>query len=66
MKTTKMLAWGSMLTTVGAVGIILSLILDWSFSSRIVPFVIGFAFGLPAGVGTALCIIGLLRRRQAS
>ncbi|MBU1049136.1 hypothetical protein KKG90_03825 [Candidatus Bipolaricaulota bacterium] len=66
MNTTKMLAWGSMLATIGALGIILLLMLDWFFSSRVAPFVIGFCFGLPAGVGSALCILGLVRRRNAS
>lgn len=64
MNTNKMLAWGSALATLGGLGIILLLILDWSSLSRAWSFAVGFGFGLPAGVGTALAIFGLLARRR--
>ena len=57
------LALGSALATIGALGIVLSLLLDWSEATSPWGFLIGFAVGVCCGLGATLAIAGLIERR---
>jgi len=60
----KKLSVGAALTTIGAVGIILSIVLGWTDVGRPWSFLIGFGFGVSAGIGVPLCLAGLWARRN--
>ena len=64
MKNRTQLAVGAVLATAGGLGIVLSLILDWTSLERPWSFLVGFVFGLAAGVGTALAVVGLCVHRK--
>jgi hypothetical protein len=64
LNTEKKLGVGSMLATVGAVGIVLFPLMHWTDVPSPWDFLLGFAFGLMAGVGAALAVWGLLERRS--
>ena len=66
MKNRTQLAMGTVLATAGGLGIVLSLILDWTSLERPWSFLVGFGFGLAAGVGTALAVAGLCVHRRQS
>ena len=61
----KQLAVGSMLATAGALGVLLSLLLDWTSLPRPYSFLVGLACGLMAGLGAALALHGLWLSRRA-
>ena len=58
----KKMAVGSVLALIGAVGIVLAVILDWSEVCWPWDFLIGFLFGVVAGIGAALALFGLIER----
>lgn len=64
MKNRTQLAVGATLATAGGLGIALSLILDWTSLERPWLFLVGFGFGLAAGIGTALAVGGLYTYRR--
>jgi hypothetical protein len=67
MKTQTKIGLGSFLATLGALGMVLSLLLGWAAAQRPWGFLLGFAVGLSAGLGTALSLAGMIehKRRKA-
>jgi predicted ABC-type sugar transport system permease subunit len=61
-KNTK-LGLGSLLGVIGAIGIILGPLMGWSQIASPWDFLLGFLFGVSAGLGTALVVGGLLEKR---
>ena len=53
-----------MLATFGGTGIVLSILLDWTSLSRPWSFLLGFLMGILSGMGAALSIYGLGKRRD--
>ena len=64
MSTQFKLGMGSVLLTFGALGIVLSMILEWTAAPRPWGFLLGFVFGVAAGVGVPFSIIGLIEFRN--
>lgn len=64
MTTEQRLGGGAALATLGALGTILAPALGWTEISGPAGFGLRFLFGIAAGVGVALCMSGLLRRRR--
>jgi len=64
MKTQTKIALGSVLATVGALGMVLSLLLGWSAAPRPWGFLLGFVVGVIAGLGATLSVSGLIERRR--
>jgi hypothetical protein len=62
--TKSKLGFGSALATLGGVGAVLLPLLGWTEIGRPWSFLLGFVFGLSAGVGVALSIAGMLERRS--
>jgi predicted ABC-type sugar transport system permease subunit len=58
------LGLGSAMATVAALGIVLSLLLEWSAAPRPWGFLLGFVFGVLAGLGVTLVVTGLIERRR--
>jgi hypothetical protein len=57
---------GSALSTFGALGITLSLIFEWTAAPQPWGFLLGFAFGVSAGLGATLVMSGLMEQRCGS
>ncbi len=66
MSTQTKIALGSLLSTFGALGIVLSLLLKWTELPRPWDFLLGFVVGVTAGLGVTLAIVGLIERRRSS
>jgi predicted ABC-type sugar transport system permease subunit len=66
MSTQTRIALGSVLATVGALGMVLSLLLGWSAAPRPWGFLLGFVVGVLAGLGATLSVSGLIERRRGS
>jgi predicted ABC-type sugar transport system permease subunit len=66
MRTQIKLGLGSVLSTFGVLGIVLAPLLEWTAMPRPWPFLLGFAFGLAAGLGATLVIAGLIERRRGN
>ncbi len=64
MNTQTKLGLGSAMAVVAALGIVLSLLLEWSAAPRPWGFLLGFVFGVLAGLGVTLAVAGLLERRR--
>jgi hypothetical protein len=64
MSTRQKLGVGSVFATFGALGIVLSLILEWSTAPPPWGFLLGFIFGATAAVGVHLSIAGLIEYRN--
>ena len=64
MSTQTKIALGSVLATVGALGMVLSLLLGWSAAPRPWGFLLGFVVGVLAGLGATLSVSGLIERRR--
>ncbi|MDD4904451.1 MAG: hypothetical protein PHV11_09705 [Candidatus Bipolaricaulis sp.] len=64
METRKKIAWGSFLATLGALGMVLSPLLGWSATPRPWGFLLGFALGVSAGLGTALSLAGMIEHKR--
>jgi hypothetical protein len=56
---------GSALSAIGALGIVLSLLLEWSEAPRPWGFLLGFVLGLLAGLGVTLALSGLIELRRS-
>jgi predicted ABC-type sugar transport system permease subunit len=64
MNTQTKLGLGSAMAAVAALGIVLSLLLEWSAAPRPWGFLLGFVFGVLAGLGVTLAVAGLIERRR--
>jgi predicted ABC-type sugar transport system permease subunit len=60
---TKM-ALGAMLATFGVMGIVLSVLLEWSEAAGPWAFLLGFVTGVVTGLGATLSVAGLIARRR--
>ncbi len=60
------LGLGSVLSTFGALGMVLSLLLEWTAAPEPWGFLLGFVFGVAAGLGATLVIIGLIEQRRGN
>jgi len=58
------MALGSALASSGALLMVLALLLGWTSLPGPWDFLLGFATGLAAGLGTALALKGLIERRR--
>lgn len=58
------IALGAVLSTMGALSIVLSLLLQWSAAPGPWGFLLGFVEGVISGLGATLAIAGLIERRQ--
>ena len=61
--TQQKLGIGSLLAVIGAAGIVIGPTLGLSGLDRPWDFLLGFVFGILAGIGVALAISGLIGRR---
>ena len=66
MSTQTKIALGSVLASSGALGIVLSLLLEWTAAPRPWGFLLGFVVGVAAGLGATLVITGLVERRRGN
>ena len=66
MSTQTKIALGSVLASFGALGIVLSLLLEWTAAPRPWGFLLGFVVGVAAGLGATLVITGLVERRRGN
>ncbi len=66
LSTQTKLALGSVLSTFGALAIVLSLLLDWTAAPRPWGFLIGFVVGMLTGLGATLALSGLIERRRGN
>ena len=57
------IALGSVLATLGALGVVLSLLLEWPAAPRPWGFLLAFLVGVLAGVGVTLTVAGLVERK---
>jgi F0F1-type ATP synthase assembly protein I len=64
MSTQTKIAVGSVLSSLGALGMVLPLLLEWTAAPRPWGFLLGFVVGVVAGLGTTLAIAGLIERRR--
>ncbi len=60
------LGLGAALATLGALGIVLSLLLGWPEATGPWAFVLGFVTGVVTGLGATLSVAGLIGRRGAT
>lgn len=60
------MAIGSVLATLGALAILLSILLEWTALPRPWGFLLGFANGLVTGLGATLAVSGLVDRRKGN
>ncbi len=60
------MAVGSVLSTFGALSIVLSLLLGWSEAPRPWGFLLGFVTGVISGLGVTLAIAGLIEYRHGN
>lgn len=56
---------GAVLSAVGALGIVLSFLLEWTEAPRPWSFLLGFVVGVLAGLGATLAVAGLIERRRS-
>jgi hypothetical protein len=54
---------GAVLSTFGALAIVLSLLLGWSAAPRPWGFLLGFIEGVVSGLGATMVVAGLIERR---
>jgi len=66
MSTQTKLALGAVLSTLGALAIVLSLLLGWSEVPNPWDFLLGFSVGVVTGLGATLAVAGLIERRRGS
>jgi len=66
MSTQTKIALGSVLSTLGALAIVLSLLLEWTAAPSPWDFLLGFVVGVINGLGATLAIAGLIERRRAN
>ena len=63
MSTRTKMSWGAVLGTIGALGMVLSLLLEWPAAPRPWGFLLAFLVGVLAGVGVTLTVAGLVERK---
>ena len=63
MSTQTKMSWGAVLGIIGALGMVLSLLLEWPAAPRPWGFLLAFLVGVLAGVGVTLALTGLIERR---
>jgi hypothetical protein len=63
--TKQKLGFGSMLATLGGLGILISSLLGWTGAGGSGDFLFGFLFGLCMGLGAGLALFGLIEWRSA-
>lgn len=66
MKNQTKLGLGSVMSTFGALGIVLSLLLEWTAAPEPWGFLLGVVLGLAAGLGVTLVIAGLIEKKRNS
>ena len=66
MSTQTKIALGSVLATFAALGIVLSMLLNWHEAPFPWDFILAFLNGVLAGLGAALAIYGLIERRRST
>ena len=66
MSTQTKIALGSVLSTLGALIIVLSLLLQWTTAPSPWDFLLAFVVGVISGFGATLAITGLIERRRAN
>jgi hypothetical protein len=66
MSTQTKIALGSVLSTLGALVIVLSVLFEWTAAPRPWGFLLGFITGVLAGLGVTLAISGLIDRRRGA
>lgn len=66
MSTQFKLGIGSVLSTFGALGIVLSILLEWTAAPRPWGFLLGLGLGVATGLGAALSISGLIDYRRGN
>ena len=64
MSTQTKLALGSVLSTFGVLGIVLSMLMGWTAAPQPWGFLLGLLTGVVSGLGATLGIAGLIERRQ--
>jgi len=64
MSTQTKLALGAVLSTFGALVIVLSVLFEWTAAPRPWGFFLGFISGVVAGLGVTLAISGLIDRKR--
>jgi hypothetical protein len=57
---------GSVLASIGALGIVLSPLLGWTAAPRPWGFLLGFVVGVLSGLGVTLVVSGLIERRRGN
>lgn len=60
------IALGSVLGTLGALGIVLSLLFEWSAAPRPWGFLLGFVVGVLTGLGVTFALAGLIELRHGN
>jgi predicted ABC-type sugar transport system permease subunit len=64
MSTQTKIALGSVLSTFAALGIVLTILLEWHQAPFPWSFILGFVNGILAGLGATLVVYGLIERRR--
>jgi hypothetical protein len=66
MSTQTKIALGSVLSMLGALVIVLSLLLRWTMAPSPWDFLFAFVVGVISGFGATLAVTGLIERRRAN
>ena len=66
MSTQTKMTLGSVMAVVGALGMVLSLLLEWPAAPRPWGFLLAFVVGVLAGLGVTLAVSGLIERRRGN
>ena len=64
MSTQTKIALGAVLSTLAALGIVLTFLLEWHEAPFPWSFILGFVNGILAGLGATLAVYGLIERRR--
>lgn len=62
--TSTKLGLGALLSTLGALILVLSILLEWTALTRPWGFLLGFFVGIITGLGVTLSLAGLIERRK--
>ena len=66
MSTQTKITLGAVLSIFGALGIVLSLLLEWTTAPTPWDFLLGFFVGVITGLGVTLALAGLIERRRSN
>ena len=64
MNAQQKISLGSLLTIIGAAGIVFSVIFGWASLTGLWDFLLGFFLGMAAGTGAVLVIAGFLEQKR--